>query len=70
LPFKFVTWYLTMVTSNTTGSHSVSHNSNKVGEVVYCSTEADYHKALEDASNKLVVIDVFAEWYAGVFSEQ
>jgi thiol:disulfide interchange protein len=33
------------------------------GNVVYCSTEQEYYQALEDAGQKLVVIDVFAEWF-------
>lgn len=32
------------------------------GKVVYCSTEPEYYRALENAGQKLVVIDVFAEW--------
>ena len=31
--------------------------------VIHCDTEEEYYKALDNAGNKLVVVDCFAEWY-------
>mmetsp|Transcript_13440 Transcript_13440/g.19812 ORF Transcript_13440/g.19812 Transcript_13440/m.19812 type:complete len:124 (+) Transcript_13440:3-374(+) len=32
------------------------------GKIVYCSTEQEYHQAIQAAGDKLVVVDCFAEW--------
>jgi hypothetical protein len=40
-----------------------NNNKHQEGAVIYCSTEDEYYKALEEAGSKLVVIDIFAEWY-------
>mmetsp|Transcript_9233 Transcript_9233/g.14209 ORF Transcript_9233/g.14209 Transcript_9233/m.14209 type:complete len:124 (+) Transcript_9233:32-403(+) len=32
------------------------------GKIIYCTTEQEYHQAIQAAGEKLVVVDVFAEW--------
>eukprot|EP00537_Pseudo-nitzschia_pungens_P004292 CAMPEP_0172359924 /NCGR_PEP_ID=MMETSP1060-20121228/4033_1 /TAXON_ID=37318 /ORGANISM="Pseudo-nitzschia pungens, Strain cf. cingulata" /LENGTH=123 /DNA_ID=CAMNT_0013081747 /DNA_START=36 /DNA_END=407 /DNA_ORIENTATION=+ len=36
--------------------------SNTETRVVHCSSEQDYHQAIESAGDRLVVVDCFAEW--------
>jgi hypothetical protein len=33
------------------------------GRVLHCSTEEEYYTAIDNAGDKLVVVDCFAEWY-------
>ena len=33
-----------------------------MSQVVHVESELDYHSALQEANNKLVVVDLFAEW--------
>jgi len=32
------------------------------GNVNYCTTEQEYHSLIQDAGDRLVVVDCFAEW--------
>ena len=40
-----------------------SSSSPGVSPVIVCTTEQEYHDAINNAGDKLVVVDCYADWY-------
>jgi hypothetical protein len=48
---------------STTGGTAGEESFFPPGKVLHCATEEEYYTAIDNAGDKVVVVDCFAEWY-------